>query len=89
MPFLDDPEDPYSTCTVMGWIRSWKLGQALEAGYSDQEAIQADYEKALAAEKAEAEAFWAQMAADGVPVASLKPEAGADTAPEPEPEASV
>jgi len=99
MPFLDDPDDPYSEHTVMGWIRSWKLGKALEAGYGDTEGIKTETGQMHAAEKAGAEAFWAQMTADGVPVAQAGPEAGpgpgADAGPDseagdepgPEPEA--
>ena len=66
MSFFDDPDDPYSTRTVMGWVRSWKLGKALEAGYKDTEGIKAAIEEMHAAEKAQAEAFWAQMAAPGL-----------------------
>jgi hypothetical protein len=83
MSSRNDPEDP---STARGWIQSWKLGKAMEAGYNDQAVIQADHEESLAAETAGAEAFWAQMAADGVPVASPEPEAGADAEPEPEAE---
>jgi hypothetical protein len=78
MSFFDDPDDPYSTRTVMGWVRSWKLGKALEAGYNDTEGIKAAVEEMHAAEKVQAEAFWAQMAADGVPVAQAEPEASAE-----------
>jgi hypothetical protein len=85
MSSRNDPEDP---STVRGWIRSWQLGKAMEAGYSDQEAINRDHEKALGAEKAEAEAFWAQMRAGGAPVAAPEPEPGpepgADAGPDPE-----
>ena len=77
MSFFDDPDDPYSTRTVMGWVRSWKLGKALEAGYNDTEGIKAAIEEMHAAEKAQAEAFWAQMAADGVPVATPEADPGA------------
>ena len=60
MPFFDDHNDPYSTHTVMGWIRSWGLGKALEAGYNDQAAIDRDYAQAA-------------MRADGVPAADPCP----------------
>jgi hypothetical protein len=82
MSFFDDPDDPYSTRTVMGWVRSWKLGKALEAGYNDIEGIKAAIEEMHAAEKAEAEAFWAQMAADGVPVATPEADPGASAEPD-------
>ena len=78
MSFFDDPDDSYSTRTVMGWVQSWKLGKALEAGHNDIEGIKAAIEEMHAAEKAQAEAFWAQMAADGVPVAQAEPEASAE-----------
>jgi hypothetical protein len=74
MPFFDDPEDPYSTHTVMGWIRSWKLGKALEAGYNDQAAIDRDYAQMVAASDARDAQFWADMRADGVPVADPEPD---------------
>ena len=82
MPFFDDPGDPYSEHTVMGWIRSWKLGKALEAGYGHTEGIKAEIGQMHAAEKAGAEAFWAQMKADGVPVAQAGSEAGDEPGPE-------
>ena len=87
MPFFDDPDDPYSTSTVMGWIRSWKLGKTMEAELADTEGIEAAIEAMHAAEDAQAAEFWAQMAADGVPVALPEPASG--TAPEPEPEAEA
>ena len=74
MPFLDDPEDPYSTRTIMGRIRSWKLGQALEAGDTDQEAIDRDYARMVAASDARDAQFWADMRAAGVPVADPDPD---------------
>ena len=91
MPFIDDPDDPYSMHTVMGWIRSRQLGKTIEAELGDTEGIAAAIEAMHAAEDAQAEAFWAQMAADGVPVAPPEPEAEAEPAPEadPEPEASL
>jgi hypothetical protein len=82
MSFFDDPDDPYSTRTVMGRVRSWKLGKALETGYKDTEGIKAAVEEMHAAGKAQAEAFWAQMAAGGVPVAT--PEAGPEASAGPE-----
>ena len=81
MSFFDDPDDPYSEHTVMGWVRSWKLGTALEAGYNDTEGIKAANQEMHAAEKAQAEAFWAQLAADGVSVASPEADPGASTGP--------
>lgn len=91
MRFSDDPDDPYSAGTVMGWIRSWNLGKAIQADLADQEGIEASIAEMRAAEEAGATAFWAQMRADGVPVAQpdAEPEAGNDpgSAPAPEPEA--
>ena len=84
MPFFDDHNDPYSTHTVMGWIRSWRLGKTIEAELGDTEGIEAAIEAMHAAEKAQAGTFWAQMEADGVAVSSPEPEVTA--APEPEPE---
>jgi len=74
MPWLDNPDDPYSTRTVMGWIRSWQLGKALEAGYNDQAAIDRDYARMVAASDARDARFWADMRADGVPVADPEPD---------------
>jgi hypothetical protein len=90
MPFFDDSEDPYSTHTVMGWIRSWKLGQALEAGYNDHAGIQADYEASIAAEQAQV--YPPQSAAE--PAAEVGPEVEPvaepmDITPDPEPEAEI
>ena len=57
MPFFDDHNDPYSTHTVMGWIRSWGLGRTIEAelGDTDSESTAAIESDARAREKAQAE----------------------------------
>ena len=62
-------EDPYNPTTIGGWIRAFGLARTIEAELGDQAAIEAEIEQEHAAEKQEAEAFWAQMEADGVPVA--------------------
>jgi len=67
---MDDPDDP---TTIRGWIRSWKLGKALDAGYNDQAAIDRDYARMVAASDARDAQFWADMRADGVPVADPEP----------------
>jgi hypothetical protein len=84
MPFFDDPDDPYSDGTVMGWIRSWKLGKAIQADLANQDAIDRDYAQMVADSDARDALFWAQMKADGVPVAAPEPQPGAGPDPEPE-----
>ena len=54
--------------------RSRGLRREMEAGYSGQAAIKADYERIVAAQDAADARVWAQMSADGVAVA--EPEAG-------------
>jgi hypothetical protein len=64
------------------YIALWRnrgLARVMEAGYNDRAAIQADYERAVAASDAADARFWDAMRADGVPV----------TDPEPEPEAGL
>jgi hypothetical protein len=66
--------------TLAEYIALWRdrgLAKAMEAGYNDRAAIQADYERVVAASDAADARFWAGMRADGVDV----------TDPEPEPEA--
>src|SRR6266576_3534527 len=67
----DDPDNP---TTIGGWIRSFLLARQIEAGYTDQAAIDQDYERLTAAEDAAAAAAWEQMRADGVPVAQPQTE---------------
>jgi hypothetical protein len=74
MSWLDDPDNPYSTHTVMGWIRSWSLGKELEAGYNDQATIDREFAQLAAASAASDAQFWAAMRADGVPVADPQPD---------------
>jgi hypothetical protein len=74
MPFFDDPDDPYSDDTVMGWIRSWKLAKAIQADLADTDAIDRDYAQMVADSDARDARFWAQMKADGVPVADPEPD---------------
>jgi hypothetical protein len=74
MPFIDDPGDPYSTHILMGWIRSWMLAKQIDADLSDQAAIDRDYARMVAASDARDAQFWADMRADGVPVADPEPD---------------
>ena len=71
-------DDPYNPTTIGGWIRSFVPGRALQAGYTDQAAIDRDYERLIAAEDARDARFWADMRADSVPVADpeFNPEPG-------------
>jgi hypothetical protein len=63
----------------MAFWRERGLARAMEAGYNDRAAIQADYKRIVAAaDAADAEA-WARMRADGIDA----------TDPEPEPEAEL
>ena len=70
--------DPDNPTTVGGHIRKFladlRLARQVQADFSDQEAINRDYERAIAAEDAAAAHAWEQMRADGVPVA--QPETG-------------
>lgn len=66
----DDPDHP---TTIGGWIRSFLLGRLLEAGYTDQAAIDRDYARMVAASDARDAQFWADMRAAGVPVAGPEP----------------
>ena len=66
-------DDPYNPTTIGGWIRSFVLGRALPVGYADQAAVDRDYERLIAAEDARDARFWADMRADGVPVADPEP----------------
>lgn len=52
------------------------LAKVMESGYNDQAAIQADYERAVAASDAADAKFWAGLRADGVSVSDPEPEAG-------------
>ena len=47
----------------------------MKAGYRDQAAAQADYERAVAASDAADAKFWAGLRADGVSVSDPEPEA--------------
>ena len=53
-------------------IRGRGLRREMQAGYNDQAAIQADYERIITAQDAADARFWTQMSADGVPVAEPK-----------------
>ena len=78
------PEDPRTVGEHIGkFLADLRLAKQVEADFSDQEAINRDYERALAAEDAAAGEAWAQMRADGVPVAPPEPEAEAEAEPEP------
>ena len=80
-----EPDDPQTVGEhIRRFLADLRLAKQVEVDFADQDAINRDYERSLAAEDAAAEA-WEQMAADGVPVASPEPEAEA----EPEPEASL
>ncbi len=71
-------EDPYNPTTIRGWIRSWALGKAIKAELADQASIDRDYAQMVAASDARDAQFWAQMKADGVPVADPEPGSFAD-----------
>lgn len=74
-------DDPYNPTTIGGWIRSFVLGRALQAGYTDHAAVDRDYERLIAAEDARDAQFWADMRADGVPVADPEPNPNLDRSP--------
>ncbi len=62
------------------YITLWRergLARAMEAGYNDRAAIQADYKRIVAASDAADAEFWAGMRADGVHVTDPEPEAEA------------
>jgi hypothetical protein len=65
-------------------VREWQLRKELERGYSDQARIGQDLQRLVAREDLAAERAWAEMRADGVPVADRYAEAPAATEPEPE-----
>jgi hypothetical protein len=67
-------EDPYNPTTIRGWIRSWALGKAIKAELAGQASIDRDYAQMVAASDARDAQFWAQMKADGVPVADPEPD---------------
>ena len=74
-----DPDNPKTIGDhILVFIADWRLAKQLEVGYTDQAAIDRDYERLIAAEQAVDAAAWEQMRADGVPVA------GPETEPEPE-----
>ncbi len=66
-------DDPYNPTTIGGWIRSFMLARQLEADYTDQAAIDRDYARMAAASDARDAQFWADMRADGIPVADSEP----------------
>src|SRR5205807_8019118 len=74
-------DDPYNPTTIGGWIRSFLLARQLDAGYTDQAAIDRDYARMVAASDARDAHVWADMRAAGVPVA--------DPDPNPEPGSSA
>lgn len=80
-------EDPYNPRTIGGWIRAFGVARAIEAELGDQAAIDADMEQLKQAEAEQAKEFWAQMEADGFPVAT--PAVGAEPEVEPEAEAEA
>ena len=83
-----EPEDPQTVGEhIRKFLADLRLAKQVEVDFADQEAINRDYERALAAEDAAAGEAGAQMAADGVPVAS--PESEPEPEPEPEPEAEA
>ena len=84
-PMYDEPQ------TIGEHIKKFfadvKLAKQIDAELNDQAAIDAAIEEFHEAEKAEAAEFWAQMAADGVPVSGYTPEPEPQPEPEAEPEA--
>lgn len=66
--------------------RQRQLRKELERGYNDHARIKQDLARILAREDLAAERAWAEMRADGVPVADRYAEAPAAAEPEPEPE---
>jgi len=91
MGFWDDKNDPYSTQTVMGWVRAWQLGQQMQTELADLEEIKADLEEIKAADAELEVKFWQEMAADGVPVSTpeTSPEPASTPEPTGEPEAAA
>jgi hypothetical protein len=81
------PEHEPQPTTVTGRVKTLlndlALARELRAGYNDQAAIERDLERMVTAEKTAAQGAWAEMRADGVPVAEPNPE------PEPERAADV
>jgi hypothetical protein len=55
-------DDPYNPTTIGGWIRSFLLARQLEAGYTDQAAIDRDYARIVAASDARDAKVWAGYA---------------------------
>ncbi len=88
-PDRDEPPPTTVTGHIKAFLSGVSLARELRAGYTDQAAINREYERAVAAEAATAKAAWAEMRADGVPVAEPEPEAGPEPLPEPEPEAEL
>lgn len=99
---MTDPESEPQPTTITGrgkaFLTDLALARELRAGYNDRAAIRRDLERIMDAEKTAAQAAWAEMRADGVPVADPdpgpEPEAQAEPAPaepetEPEPEAGL
>ena len=83
--------DPCDPKTIGDYIRAFALARQLEAGYTDQAAIDRDYERLIAAERGADAAAWEQMRADGVPVAQPETGPGISPAhvPDPAPEAEA
>ncbi len=84
-----DPDDPKTIGEhIRKFLADLRLAKQVQADFSDQEAINRDYERAIAAEDTAAGQAWQQMRADGVPVAQPETEISParDPVPEAEPE---
>ena len=75
---MSTESDPGSPKTIgehiRAFVRGIVLARQLEAGYTDQAAIDRDYARMVAASDARDAQFWADMRADGVPVADPEPD---------------
>lgn len=75
MTYLEpEPQPTTVTGRVRAFLNDLALARELRAGYNDQAAIERDLERIAAAEKTAAQDAWAEMRADGVPVAEPAPE---------------
>ena len=76
-----DPDNPKTIGQhIRKFLADLRLARQVQADFSDQEAINRDYQRAIAAEQAAEAAAWEQMRADGIPVAppETDPEAAAE-----------
>jgi hypothetical protein len=70
-----DPDNPKTMGDhVRKFLADRRLAKQIEADLSDQATIEADYARMVAALDARDAQFWADMRADGVPVADPEPD---------------